>query len=111
MVQPLFTPAIETAAMSDLLVIVGFSDQDDQLLEEIAQRRPDRVTVLVEQPDRDWATAESDRARATRERLARLLGAIENRTGAAVLGTVGDREQLLGWRFDRVVGERAAATA
>jgi hypothetical protein len=35
---------------------------------------------------------------------ARLLTAIEQRTGAVVVGLAGSREQLRGWRFDRVVG-------
>jgi hypothetical protein len=34
--------------MSDLLAIVGDADADEELLQEIARRRPDRVTVLVE---------------------------------------------------------------
>jgi hypothetical protein len=90
--------------MSDLLAIVGPADADDELLEEIAQRRPNRVTVLVEDTSPDWASDESEAGRAVRDRLARLLAAIERRTGAVVVGLAGDRNQLLGWRFDRVVG-------
>jgi len=89
--------------MSDLLAIVGLEDADDELLEEIAQRRPDRVTVLVEDTNPDWASDESAAGRAVRDRLAALLGLIEKRTGAVVVGLAGDRNQLLGWRFDRVV--------
>jgi len=37
--------------MSDLLAIVGAFDADDQLLDEIERRHPDRVTVLVEEGD------------------------------------------------------------
>jgi hypothetical protein len=33
-----------------------------------------------------------------------LLTAIEQRTGAVVVGLAGSREQLRGWRFDRIVG-------
>jgi hypothetical protein len=92
--------------MSDLLAIVGPEDADDELLEEIAQRRPRRVTVLVEDTSPDWASDESDAGRAVRDRLARLLAAIERQTGAVVVGLAGDRDQLVGWRFDRVVGAR-----
>ena len=92
--------------MSDLLAIVGPQDRDRELLEEIARRRPDRVTVLVEDGDRDWASDESSKGRAIRDRIATLLHAIEQRTGAIVVGLAGSRSQLLGWRFDRVVGER-----
>jgi hypothetical protein len=90
--------------MTDLLAIVGPADADERLLAEIARRRPQRVTVLVENADRDWATTESLTARATRDRLAELLHAIEQRTGAVVVGLAGDADQLRGWRFDRVVG-------
>lgn len=89
--------------MSDLLAIVGPAQDDDELIAEIAQRRPDRVTVLVEQCGRDWASDDSEAGRAVRDRLAVLLSAIERRTGAVVVGLAGDRDQLNGWRFDRVV--------
>jgi hypothetical protein len=91
-------------AMSDLLAIVGPSDGDDELLDEIERRHPDRVTVLVEDGDGDWALDESRRGRALRDRIATLLRAIEDRTGAVVVGLAGSRDQLRGWRFDRVVG-------
>jgi hypothetical protein len=90
--------------MSDLLAIVGPADADDELLEEIARCRPHRVTVLVADTSPDWAADETDPGQAVRERLAELLAAIERRTGAAVVGLAGDPDQLLGWRFDRVVG-------
>jgi hypothetical protein len=90
--------------MTDLLAIVGPPGADERLLGEIARRRPQRVTVLVESPDPNWATDESLSARATRDRLAELLHAIEQRTGAVVVGMAGDADQLRGWRFDRVIG-------
>lgn len=89
--------------MSDLLAIVGSGEDDEELLEEIAHRHPDRVTVLVEDAKSDWASDESETGRAVRERIAALLAAIERRTGAVVVGLAGNRDQLLGWRFDRVV--------
>jgi hypothetical protein len=98
--------------MTDLLAIVGVEDDDEQLLDEIARRRPDRVTVLVEQGDRDWAYDDSGAGRVMRDRIASLLHMVERRTGAAVVGLAGDRSQLLGcWRFDRVVGSRTPVAA
>ena len=93
--------------MSDLLAIVDQTDTDEALVEEIARRHPDRVTVLVEGETPDWASDDSPRGRALRDRLARLLTSIEQRTGAVVVGLAGSREQLTGWRFDRTVGGRA----
>jgi hypothetical protein len=94
--------------MSDLLAIVGPAESEDELLEEIAYIHPDRVTVLVESTGVDLGSEESEPARALRDRIAGLLARIERRTGAIVVGTAGNREQLRGWRFDRVVGARAA---
>lgn len=91
--------------MSDILAIVEPTDSDEQLIDEIALRHPDRVTVLVEDGSLDAPGAdESARAAALSERIARLLAAIEQRTGAVVVGLAGSREQLRGWRFDRIVG-------
>jgi hypothetical protein len=92
--------------MSDLLAIVDQTNTDDALVDEIARRHPDRVTVLVEGEDDDWGSDDSQRATALRDRIASLLGAIEQRTGAVVVGLAGNRDQLRGWRFDRVVGGR-----
>jgi hypothetical protein len=97
--------------MSDLLAIVGPSEDEAELLEKIAYARPNRVTVLVETTDEDWGSTDSEPGRAFRDRIAKLLAMIERRTGAIVVGTAGSREQLRGWRFDRVVGARAALAA
>lgn len=78
--------------MSDLLAVVGDEIDDEDLLTEIARRRPDRVTVLAgEKRDED--------------RVALLVDAIAARTGADVVGLADNRSQLRGWRFDRVVGD------
>jgi hypothetical protein len=90
--------------MSDLLAIVGPPQSDDELIAEIARRHPARVTVLIEDGDHDWASDDTSRGRAVRDRIAALLAAIERRTGAVVVGLAGSREQLSGWRFDRIVG-------
>jgi len=82
--------------MSDLLAVVGDEITDEDLLTEIARQRPDRVTVLAEE--------ESDE-----DRVASLVDAIEERTGADVVGRADSRSQLRGWRFDRVVGDSAPA--
>jgi hypothetical protein len=92
--------------MSDLLAIVGDEETDEQLLAEIARRHPDRVTVLVEDGAADLGLDGSSTGGALRDRLATLLRAIEQRTGAVVVGLAGSRSQLRGWRFDRVVGGR-----
>ena len=89
--------------MSDLLAIFGSPETDEQLLAEIARRRPDRVTVLVEDRYANLAL-DSGPGSALRDRLNALLRAIEQRTGAVVVGLARSRSQLRGWRFDRVVG-------
>lgn len=93
--------------MSDILAIVDRTNADDMLVEEIARRHPDKVTVLVQGENADWAEDDSASGRAVRDRLARLLAAIEQRTGAVVVGLAGNRDQLRGWRFDRVIGGTA----
>jgi len=90
--------------MTDLLAIISQQSVDDRILDEIEQRHPDRVTVLLEDGQADWASDNSPKGRALRDRLAALLSAIEQRTGAVVVGLAGSREQLRGWRFDRVIG-------
>jgi hypothetical protein len=97
--------------MSDLLAIMGPAEGDDTLVDEIARRHPHRVTVLVEEAGPEWAADESTLARALRDRLAGLLAAIERRTGAVVVGLAGSRDQLAGWRFDRIVGGQMPAHA
>jgi hypothetical protein len=91
--------------MSDLLAIVGPDEDEARLLEEIVSWRPRRVTLLVADRNGDWAHDDSDAGLEIRDRIARLLLAIELRTGAAVVGLAGDRGQLSGWRFDHIVGE------
>ncbi len=97
--------------MSDILAIVDQNNADDQLVEEIAKRHPDKVTVLLEDGMADSSLDDSPRGRARRDRLAQLLAKIEQRTGAAVVGLAGSREQLRGWRFDRIVGSSGPIAA
>ncbi len=97
--------------MSEILAIVDEADADEQLVEEIARRHPHRVTVLVEDGSLEQALDDSPRGRALSDRLAKLLAAIEQRTGAVVVGLAGSREQLRGWRFDRIVGARGPIAA
>jgi hypothetical protein len=93
--------------MSDVLAVVGPGQSDSELIDEVASRHPDRVTVLLEDGDADWGADDSLAGIARRDRLARLLHAIEYRTGATVVGLAGDADQLEGWRFDRVVRAKA----
>ncbi len=96
--------------MSDILAIVDQTNSDEQLVEEIALRHPDRVTVLLEDGTLD-PELDGPRGRALSDRLAKLLTAIEQRTGAVVVGLAGSREQLRGWRFDRIVGAQGLLPA
>jgi hypothetical protein len=89
--------------MSDLLAVIGPTDSDAELLEELRWRHPNRVTVLLEEGGSDWGSDDSPAGVARRDRLASLLHAIERRTGATVVGLAGDLDQLEGWRFDRIV--------
>ena len=97
--------------MSELLAIFGPNDSDSELLTEIERMRPARVTVLLDGVDSDWALDEGPTGIALRDRMAALLALIERRTGAAVTGLAGDRDQLLGWRFDREVSARQPIAA
>jgi hypothetical protein len=76
----------------DVLAIVGRPEEDPELLEQVAGAHPTRVTLLA------------DESVAGEARTARLIGAIEQRTGAAIVGLARSREQLRGWRFDCIVG-------
>jgi len=97
--------------MSDLLAVFGPSESDAELLAEIWRVQPSRVTVLIDEVDLDWANDESASGVELRDRLAVLMAAIERETGAIVTGLAGSREQLTGWRFDRVVDARSPAAA
>ena len=87
--------------MSDLLAIFGPGEADAELLDGIAAYRPDRVTLLIEDADAELIGEDSPAGDALRSRLADLMAEVEVRTDAAVVGVVGDRSQLAGWRFDR----------
>jgi hypothetical protein len=95
--------------MTDVLAVFRPRDGAEQLLEELNVSWRDRVTVLLAEEAPDWGSDESEAGVARRDRLAALLGAIEDRTGATVVGLAGDPDQLRGWRFDRVVQAEAVA--
>ncbi|HET9074932.1 MAG TPA: hypothetical protein VFN48_10160 [Solirubrobacteraceae bacterium] len=91
--------------MSELLAILDPDLCADGLVAEIARRHPTRVTLLVETADGDDPTAtDTPRGRALRVWLAAVVAQIEARSGAVVVGLAWGREQLSGWRFDRVIG-------
>lgn len=89
--------------MTDVLAVIRPQDGAAEVLDELERRRPHRVTVLLEEEAPRWGSDDSEAGVARRERLATLLHAIEDRTGAVVVGLAGDSDQLRGWRFDRVV--------
>lgn len=90
--------------MSALLAIAGAAEHDEALVEEVARRHPSgSVTVVIDREVYEWAWDETPPGRALRDRLAGLLTAIEQRTGAAVSGLVGDLRPLRGRWFDSVV--------
>jgi len=89
--------------MTDVLAVIRPEDGSEELLNGLIRCRPDRVTVLLDERAPDWGSDESEVGIARRDRLAALLHAIENRTGATVVGLAGASDQLRGWRFDRVV--------
>jgi hypothetical protein len=97
--------------MSDLLAIIDASDTDEELVSEIIRRHGDRVILLLEDASPDWAGDDTPKGRALRDRLTALRAAIEARSGAVVIGLVNSRDQLLGWRFDRIVGGHTARTS
>jgi hypothetical protein len=97
--------------MTDLLLIIGPEDHDDDLLQETITAHPKRVTVLIEDADREWGLDDSPTGLALRDRLAKLLHSIERRTNARVIGLAGNRDQLFGWRFDAVIGGAVHAAA
>lgn len=89
--------------MTDVLAVIRAQDAPDEVLDGLSRCRPHRVTVLLEEEAPGWGADESRTGFARRDRLAALLHAIEERTGAAVVGLAGDCDQLRGWRFDRVL--------
>ena len=95
---------------NELLAIAGNAESDDALVEEVARRGPaSSIIVLIDRDDPDWAYDESPSGSALRDRLARLLTLIEQRTGAAVSGLVGDLRPLRGRWFDGIVDPGLAA--
>lgn len=103
------------AAMTNetILLLAGPHARDDaRLVAAAAALRPAHVTVLIEGGDASWGWSEQRDAAARRDRLAHLLTAVEQATGATVVGIAGDPAELAHDRFDAVLGaERAPAMA
>jgi hypothetical protein len=110
-VQDRFTLAKNAGGMTDLLAIFGPAESDAEVLAEIVAYHPDRVTLLLADSDRDAVGQASSEADALRTRMAELMAAIEEGTGATVVGLAGTRSQLRGWRFDRELSPPLAAAA
>jgi hypothetical protein len=96
---------------TDILLIAGPQDSDEELVAAAAAADPLRVTILIDQDDPTWSWNETPDAAARRDRLAALLTATEIATGAAVVGTIGDPVQLQLAAYDFVVGGREILTA
>ncbi|HXE43902.1 MAG TPA: hypothetical protein VN635_01780 [Conexibacter sp.] len=87
-----------------ILLIAGPADHDGELVAAAAVHRPRHVTVLIEAEDPSWGWSERHVAAARRARLARLLTAVEQATGATVVGLVGRQPELDPRGFDAVLG-------
>jgi len=95
----------------EILLIAGPAGHDDELVAAAAAHRPHRVTVLIEAGDPSWGWSEGRSATARRDRLAALLTAVEQATGATVVGLVGDPAGLGLGGFDAIVGGAHLRTA
>jgi hypothetical protein len=112
-VQRRFTAADDTEDMADVLAIATDTTPDDDLVEEVARRRPLQVTIVIDAEDAGdaWVWDETEQGLARRDRLARLLTAVERRTGARVMGRIGDLQPLRGRWFDGIVDPTLPGTA
>jgi hypothetical protein len=94
-----------------ILLIAGPEGRDDELVVAVAARHPRRVTVLIEAEDPSWGWSARQAAAARRDRLARLLTAVEQATGATVVGLVGRAAELDLRCFDAVLDGRPVPAA
>jgi hypothetical protein len=99
---------------SSVLAIASDPALDYDLVEEVRAAHPDRVTVLLLASgfaaDR-WAWGDGPREESLRERLALLLAQVEARTGATVVGAVGDLASVELTDFDEIVRTPAVLAA
>jgi len=95
----------------EILLIAGPAGRDDELVAAAAAHHPRRVTVLIEAGDPSWGWSERRVATARRDRLATLLTAVEQATGASVVGLVGGPAELELGGYDAVVGGAPLRTA
>lgn len=95
----------------EILLIAGPAGRDDELVAAAAAHRPRRVTVVIEGRDASWSWSERRVAALRRDRLATLLTAVEQATGATVVGLVGDPAELELGGFDAIVGGAELRTA
>jgi len=94
---------------SSILAIASDAASDAALLDDLAGREAERVTVLLLASgfaaDR-WAEGDGPRERALRDRLAALLTGAAVGTGAAVVGLVGDTASIAHLGFDETLRAR-----
>jgi len=95
----------------EILLIAGQAGRDDELVAAAAAHHPHRVTVLIKAGDRSWGWSEQRVATARRDRLAALLTAVEQATGATVVGLVGNPAELELDGYDAIVGGTPLRTA
>jgi len=94
-----------------ILLIAGPEGRDDELVAAAAAHHPRRVTVLIEAEDPNWGWSEQRVASARRDRLARLLTAVEQATGATVVGLVAERAEIDRQGFDAIVTDAPVPAA
>jgi len=97
--------------MNTILAIADQPQHDLRLLEEVSALHPRHVTVVVDGDDRTWAWDETTQGVARRDRLAGLITAISERTGAAVVGTIARPESAPHDGYDAVVAPGLAVAA
>ena len=74
--------------MNETLAIFDTPDNDELVLQALAEAMPARVLVMLEAPPYVQLDADDPRSDAHRARLAELLAAVEQVTGATVAGVL-----------------------
>ncbi len=97
--------------MNTILAIADQPQFDLDLIDEVSALSPERVTLVLDGDERTWAWDETAEGRGRRDRLAALISAISDRTGAAVVGTIARPEAAPRNGYDAVVAPGLAVAA